>query len=61
MSAMDTIAAFLAQSCEYQKRLGGGGVGAAASLDVGDSWTKIGRALFKMEELKQLRDSLHVR
>lgn len=56
MSAMKIIADFLERSRLYQKKLG-----AAPGSDPTSSWCKVGWALFKKDELKQLRDSLHSR
>jgi hypothetical protein len=50
ISSLEIIGRFLDKSQKYQRRLSGG-----------DSWCKIGWALFKKDELKGLRDSLHVK
>lgn len=50
ISSMEIIGRFLERTRNYQKR-----------LSSGDGWTKIGWTLFKKEELRSLRDSLHVK
>ena len=56
MSAMDIISEFLERSKTYQRKLG-----QPNATETGSSWCKVGWALFKKEELVQLRDSLHAR
>lgn len=61
MSSMDTIAAFLERTKRYQRRLSKEGEAAGGSGGIEGSWCKMGWALFKKEELRELRDSLHAR
>ena len=56
MSSMDIIAKFLERTKHYQAKLS-----KSASSGVSGSWSKVGWALFKEEELRALRDSLHCR
>jgi hypothetical protein len=63
MSPMDVIANFLEPSKQYQKRLGGGQAGpvAAAGELANSSWYKIGWALYKKDELRQLCETFRSR
>lgn len=64
LSAMDILTTFLQKCHEYRKRLGTGvqyQLRRTRSDIVGDSWAKVGWALFKKEELKELRASLQSR
>lgn len=63
MSSMDVIANFLERSKQYQKRLGGGSAGSAATAGelANSSWYKIGWALYKKDELRQLCETLRSR
>jgi hypothetical protein len=57
MSSMDLIGAFLATTQKYRERLCGRRTGNGVS----DSWAKMGWVLFKKEELKRLKDELHLK
>lgn len=57
LSSVALIGDFLAKTQKYRERLSGSGAGNAMS----DSWQKMGWVLFKKEELKALRDALHLR
>ena len=57
ISSMEVIGKFLDRTKMYQQRLGRSN----RSVMVMDSWCRIGWALFKKEELKSLRDTLHVK
>lgn len=57
LSSMTLIGDFLAKTQKYRERMSQSGSGHALS----DSWQKMGWALFKMEELKALKDALHLR
>jgi hypothetical protein len=57
LSSIELIGDFLAKTQKYRERLCGVGSGNAMS----DSWQKMGWVLFKKEELKALRDTLHVK
>lgn len=57
MSSMELIGAFLAKTQKYRERLCGKGNGNKVS----DSWQKMGWVLFKKEELRRLRDELHLK
>ena len=65
MSSMDVIADFLERTKKYQKRLGGGQAYITTPVTPGEladtSWCKIGWALYKKEELRQLCDTLRSR
>ncbi|KAK0738146.1 hypothetical protein B0T18DRAFT_291931, partial [Schizothecium vesticola] len=59
LSSMEIIARFLERTREYRKRFESkaGGVGGISS----SSWCKVGWSLYKRDELRSLRDSLHCR
>jgi len=57
LSSVQLIGEFLQKTEKYRERL----VGAGSGNVVSDSWQKMGWVLFKREELKELRDTLHVR
>ena len=57
LSSVEMIGEFLRKTQKYRKRLGRVGTGHAVS----DSWQKMGWVLFKREELKALKDNLHLR
>ena len=57
LSSMEIIGRFLERTKKYQKRLSGKPGGSV----VADSWRKMGWALFKKEELKNLRDDLQMK
>ena len=57
LSSMELIGDFFKRTESYRKRLSG----AVSSPSYASSWQKIGWALFKREELKQLRDILHTK
>ncbi|TPX13993.1 uncharacterized protein E0L32_005693 [Thyridium curvatum] len=60
ISSMDIIAKFLERTKHYQNKLS---ISSDSSfgVSVSSSWCKVGWALFKKEELRALRDSLHCR
>ncbi|KAE9378309.1 hypothetical protein N431DRAFT_306069, partial [Stipitochalara longipes BDJ] len=57
LSSMELIGAFLLKTQKYRQRLARVGAGHPVS----DSWQKMGWVLFKREELKALKDNLHLR
>ena len=57
ISSLEIIGNFLERTKVYQRRLSDG----SGRSVVADSWRKVGWALFKKEELKCLRDSLHMK
>ncbi|KAH7327296.1 hypothetical protein BKA65DRAFT_364179, partial [Rhexocercosporidium sp. MPI-PUGE-AT-0058] len=57
LSSTTLIGDLLAKTQKYRRRLSGSGSGTAMS----DSWQKMGWVLFKKDELKSLRDALHLR
>jgi hypothetical protein len=57
LSSMTLIGDFLEKTKKYRKRLDGSHSGNAAS----DSWRKVGWVLFKKDELKALKDALHIK
>ncbi|KAI6502966.1 hypothetical protein MCOR04_008763 [Pyricularia oryzae] len=56
IQSIDTIGKFLKRTKSYHKAIGRG-----EACGVEGSWRKVGWALFKEHELKELRDSLHTR
>jgi hypothetical protein len=58
LSSMEIIAKFLEQTKEYRRQLEASGNNLGG---VSGSWCKVGWALYKKEELRSLRDSLHCR
>ncbi|KAK4453880.1 hypothetical protein QBC34DRAFT_393629 [Podospora aff. communis PSN243] len=58
LSSMEIIAKFLEQTKEYRRQLEASGNNLSG---VSGSWCKVGWALYKKEELRSLRDSLHCR
>jgi len=58
LSSMDIIARFLERTREYRKMLDSN-TGGANSMS--RSWCKVGWSLYKRDELRSLRDSLHCR
>ncbi len=64
MSSMDIIAKFMERTKEYRRQLEKGSTVNAAGgvrVSVGGRWCQVGWALYKKDELKSLRDSLHCR
>jgi hypothetical protein len=57
LSAMILIGDFLTKTQRYRERLNGRESGNAAS----DSWQKMGWVLFKKDELRALKEALHVK
>jgi hypothetical protein len=57
MSSIKLIGAFLDKTQKYRERLCSRRPGSS----VGDSWQKMGWVLFKKEELRQLKDALHMK
>lgn len=57
LSSMELIGNFLTKTKGYRERLCGRGNGNAVS----DSWQKMGWVLFQKEELRELRDTLHLK
>ncbi|MCJ1240844.1 hypothetical protein MMC14_008848 [Varicellaria rhodocarpa] len=57
ISSMEVMGKFLDRTKTYQQRLGR----CSESTMVADSWCRMGWALFKQEELKSLRDTLHMK
>jgi len=57
LSSMTLIGDFLTKTKKYRERLSGREAGNAAS----DSWRKVGWVLFKKDDLKALRDALHIK
>ena len=56
MGSMDIIQTFLERTKKYDKRLGKLG-----SSGFAQGWRKVGWTLFKAEDMKKLRDTLHAR
>ena len=56
MGSMDIIQTFLEKTKKYDKRLGKLG-----SSGFAQGWRKVGWTLFKAEDMKKLRDTLHAR
>jgi hypothetical protein len=57
LSSVELIGEFLRKTQKYRHRFTGAGPGNAVS----DSWQKMGWVLFKREELRALKDALHLR
>lgn len=57
MGSMDIIQSFLDRTKKYDRRLGG--LGSHGGLAAG--WRKLGWSLFKAEDMKKLRETLHAR
>jgi len=57
LSSVSLIGEFLSKTQKYRERLYGGRSGNTVS----DSWQKMGWVLFKKEELKALKEALHLR
>jgi hypothetical protein len=57
LSSVELIREFLRKTEKYRQRLSRAGSHNAVS----DSWQKMGWVLFKREELKALKDALHLR
>jgi len=57
LSSVTLIGEFLEKTQKYRERLAGAGSGNSVS----DSWQKMGWVLFKRDELRALRDALHLR
>jgi hypothetical protein len=57
LSSLTLVGAFLKKTEKYRERLSGAGLGNTMS----DSWQKMGWVLFQREELKSLKDALHLR
>jgi hypothetical protein len=57
LSSVELIGEFLRKTQKYRQRFTRAGPGHAVS----DSWQKMGWVLFKREELKALKDNLHLR
>ncbi|KAH8749657.1 hypothetical protein BGZ57DRAFT_130946 [Hyaloscypha finlandica] len=57
LSSVELIGEFLRKTQKYRQRFTRAGPGNAVS----DSWQKMGWVLFKREELKALKDALHLR
>lgn len=57
LSSVELIGEFLRKTQKYRQRFSRDGPGRTIS----DSWQKMGWVLFKKEELKGLRDTLHLR
>ena len=63
LSSMDIIARFLERTSDYRKQLesnNNDNVGGLGGTITG-SWCKVGWALYRRDELRSLRDSLHTR
>lgn len=58
LSSMELIGSFLERAKKYQRKLSGYNSGSSV---VNGSWRKMGWALFKSDELKALRDALHLK
>lgn len=56
MGAMDIIQSYLDKTKKYDRRLGGFGASGLAQ-----SFRKVGWTLFKAEDMKKLRETLHAR
>lgn len=57
MSSMELIGGFLTKTHKYREQL----CGRRSSSNASASWQKMGWVLFKKEELRQLRDELHLK
>ncbi|KAG4439639.1 hypothetical protein IFR05_004888 [Cadophora sp. M221] len=57
LSSMTLIGDFLTRTQKYRERLSGRDQGSAAA----DSWRKVGWVMFRKDELKALKDALHLK
>lgn len=57
LSSINLIAEFLEKTKKYREQF----CGSRSSNAVTDGWRKMGWVMFKSDELKELRDSLHVK